>query len=237
MRQALMSVDRAREIDPNWHTVIFDLARIHHKLGDLHSVRNTLRDLPFMNVDRSEARSPLHRVWYPAPGSFQLRHDIVESFAIDTELSAYADWANAIFGWFLRDRSAERVLGNWSEEHPDEKSTFAALAFRMLDTDRPEEALIFIDKILQAQPQNGLFWGLQGRALAMNGQFELAYASFESALDYRPNDFVVMLWWAEVLSLNGEKEQAFEVLEKIVELDPKAISAKQEMLAMMRARR
>jgi len=88
----------------------------------------------------------------------------------------------------------------------------------LLDTERPEEALVSIDEAVALDPQSGTAFRLRGRAFHQLGRTDEAIAAYERALTLDPNDAWAMNNLALVLIESDRCEEALPALARAVEL-------------------
>jgi len=93
------------------------------------------------------------------------------------------------------------------------------------DTNQPEKSIIFIDKILERDPDNVYALTNKGIILHMQKKDDTALFYYDKSLDINPNFCPSLVNKAILLSDLGEYEIARRLCDKVINLEPKNIVA------------
>jgi tetratricopeptide (TPR) repeat protein len=95
-----------------------------------------------------------------------------------------------------------------------------ALGCVSMKAGRPEPALDFFDRVIDAAPNSpdGLRW--KGKALAQLDQIDEALALFDAALEIAPNDPEVHYERGMAFAILGDSERAIEAFDAALAIDP-----------------
>ena len=93
---------------------------------------------------------------------------------------------------------------------------------------RYDEALAAIDKALEIDPNDAIFWNNKGYALNGLKRYDEALAVFDRALEIDPDEALAWKNRGETHSRLGDRHEALAHLRKAVKLDPSLASRAME---------
>jgi len=107
-----------------------------------------------------------------------------------------------------------------SASHPQDYQADLALVANYLRQRQPDKALEALQALEKKQPDNALTHNLRGLALVLKGDFALARASFERAVQLRPNDMAAISNLAQLDLREKKPDAARKRYEAVLKTEP-----------------
>jgi tetratricopeptide (TPR) repeat protein len=148
-------------------------------------------------------------------------------------IQAPADEAKSLFdaGEFEQSREAAlRGLG----EHPDDASLLRLAGKASAELGR-EDAVDYLQRAVDLEPENADAWRELGEALLNDGRMKDATAAFRQAVELRPNDAGTLVHLAHAAYAAGDPEEAIGHIRQAVDRDPNSLGARRALLEIYRA--
>lgn len=117
-------------------------------------------------------------------------------------------------------------IGTILEREPETAAEWAQRGDQFLGSDRLEDAVVFYERALALDPDN--LQALRGKACAARRMGDLGGAKeiYHRILTIAPDDRWILLALGYVHSVDGEVEKAVQCFDRVLETDPKNITAK-----------
>lgn len=124
-----------------------------------------------------------------------------------------------------RFAEAEALLREVIREQPHEPVALRLLGFIAGQTDRPDEAIRWLERARDADPSSAAVWQGLGLVYRQMGRFEMALAAYERCVALDPNDAAVHVNYAVALKGAGRLEHAIAHLQRAIALQPRLAPA------------
>jgi tetratricopeptide (TPR) repeat protein len=120
---------------------------------------------------------------------------------------------------------AETLLRDVIHERPHEPVALRLLGFIAGQTDRPGEAIQWLERARDADPGSAAVWQGLGLVYRQLGRLDMALAAYERCVALDPNDAVVYVNYAVALKGAGRLEHAMVHLQRAIALQPRLAPA------------
>jgi protein O-GlcNAc transferase len=137
-------------------------------------------------------------------------------------LSNLQDAIDGVLGLFGASRfvEMEREARAALSAFPDSAILYELVGIALTAQYRHREALVFLERAVQGGPGDGQFWENLGLCQMQLGQYVAAEASLRQALAIDPHAIPSLAALASVLTALGRGQNAREVTEKLLAIDP-----------------
>jgi Flp pilus assembly protein TadD len=148
--------------------------------------------------------------------------EAVELFTSYTEQRSENPWGFYMLGLSARKtkdyEAAEKAFEQALEIDPHHVKSWLNLSRVLLDTERPDEALVKIDQALEIDPESYVAYRLKGRAYHQLGRNEEAVAAYRKAIQIDDQDAWSMNNMGLVFIQRGLYDKALPPLARAVEI-------------------
>jgi len=150
-------------------------------------------------------------------------------------IEAVADEAKSLFEAGQYEQSREAALRGLGD-HPDDANLLRLAGKASAELGR-DDAIEFLRRATEAEPENADAWRDLGDALLYENRLPEATRAFRQAVELRPNDVSSLVQLAHAAYAAGDPEEAIGHIRQAVERDPNSPAARRALLAIYRAAR
>ncbi|MEO1251717.1 MAG: tetratricopeptide repeat protein [Pseudomonadota bacterium] len=118
------------------------------------------------------------------------------------------------------EENIARIIEIWSDSASDTVDLLYARAEDSLAMDRPELAIALLDHVVGLAPNFAQGFALRGAVRLTEGDQPGAIDDFSRVLTLEPRHFEVRTALANLLLASGEKRDAYEMYQKVLEWNP-----------------
>ncbi|MFT5683882.1 MAG: tetratricopeptide (TPR) repeat protein [Myxococcota bacterium] len=200
------------------------------RISNLDAAVEKVTRAPLSDVVYARNLSPLAAVWTPPADLERLKNELGAALSNDVRYSIRLKEIHAIIDWFAGQSTAETSLRTALEEGGTPGAS-AALAQELFASNRPGEALKYVDAVLASEANNTIFLAMRGYAQAVRGE-PAASQSIGRALSLEPSNPVVLHWSASASEALGDKAEAVSTLETLIEVSPDDVVTQARLISL-----
>lgn len=136
----------------------------------------------------------------------------------------------ACYSELRRDEEADSVYAKILDLDPDNPTALNNYSYSLAERGiRLEEALVMVEKALQAEPENGAFLDTMGWVYFKMGNYHKALEYILRSVQVRPGSAEVIEHLGDVYEKLGERGSALQYWKKALELDPSRTHLEQKL--------
>ena len=132
------------------------------------------------------------------------------------------------------EETVDRILGIWADAQSDTVDLLYERALVSANEGSYDLSVALLDHVIGLAPNFSQGYALRGLVRLRAENQEDAVADFSQVLALEPRQFEVRLALAEILLANGEKRDAYEMLQKVLEWNPHNEYARNQSRALRR---
>ncbi|MEL7489329.1 MAG: tetratricopeptide repeat protein [Pseudomonadota bacterium] len=132
------------------------------------------------------------------------------------------------------DETVDRIVGIWADSQSDTVDLLYARASQSVDAGDYDVALALLDHVVGLTPNFADGYALRGVVRMSVSEEADAVADFSKALELEPRHFGVRMALAEWFLANGDKREAYDMLQKVLEWNPHNEPARRRARALRR---
>jgi len=200
-----------------------DLARLYFSLGQYEAARQFAE----RHIMKRPFRGPEAHMLAARAASRLGRHDVATNVIQDLlkrpgqELTALIELSEILRSARGPEAALATLEGSQLDLHaPENAAGLRALAERLADVGRLDDALSEVDQALARQEDVASLHDLKARLLAMSGRDAEARQSLERALELDPGFAPALEAMGTVAAREGELDEALEYFDRAYEADP-----------------
>lgn len=229
-------LDLAREADASLVDAQLVRAWARVVVNDGAAAVRLVEEAAFLDLSAERARSPLHRIWWPALSHRELLTGLRASLKDDLRFERRLAAAEGVIAAAIGDPGARALLerGVTGAEAGYAK---AALAQVYLERGMPGPAAKNAASVKQRGGDPAIVIGVQARAASQLKERAEARTLFAQALDRDPSLAALHRWRGEHLAAEGEANDAARAFKEALRLAPDDTLAARGLFELERSRR
>jgi len=222
---AVLSLETALELAPDFHIARYRLAHILLSMGQEKRAREMIASIPEeANLSRREelyidaARALIPRDLETAIQRYQL---LLSEFPYEVDAREFL--SEAYYHSYMDAEAIEQLRLIVAQEQ-ENAHAWSALGYYQLQMDDVDSARVSIDRYAELNPDEAHPWILKGDLATRDRDFEGAIAHYDRAISAEPSASLAALGSARARVATGDREGAKELLWQLVR-DEEAIAA------------
>jgi len=132
------------------------------------------------------------------------------------------------------EETVDRILGIWADAQSDTVDLLYERALISANEGSYDLAGALLDHVIGLAPNFAQGYALRGIVRLSEEDQTAAIADFSKVLELEPRQFEVRMALAELLLASGEKRDAYDMLQKVLEWNPHDEFARQQSRALRR---
>ena len=229
-RSAASEIESALQSDSTMIEALLDGALADSRVNNLDAAVEKVTRAPLFDVVYTGGLSPLDVVWVPPADLSILKQELGSALSNDVRYSVRLKEILAIIDWFDGRSTAEASLRVALLEGGNTGAS-AALAQHLFSTNRPNEALPFIDAVLTSESDNTTFLAMRSYAQALTSH-RATQKSIDRALSLDSMDPVVLHWTTAAREALGGKSELRSTLETLLLISPSDVKTRAHLISL-----
>ena len=220
LRLAKAELDEAKRINPRSPGVGEELAWASLMAENTGAAISAVREMVPLRPFDEFVTDPREGTGLRAPDRRRLIGPILRAIDEDVRFNAERDSIEAILAWWGREPGGVDALRAIREARPGDLEVQIALALGAFSAGDWETALDAASTVVGRKPSLAIMHSVRGRALSTQGRWTEAKDPLKRSIKGDTDQASLLTWAAEEYALNGEPEEAGQLLEAAGKLAP-----------------